>query len=133
MHATGEVTDQAAPDNVPAAGSGPLSTFNAKPRGVRPAHGLDNVRFGNGHGLTGAFPAGAPTRGFRGQHKGRCDAHTVVAPNLEEVTRMVANKKQTGLKAASAASGVLTGPKSTKAEKKAAASALSQTPSKGKK
>ena len=46
---------------------------------------------------------------------------------------MPANKKQTGVKAASAASEVLKGPKSTKAEKKAAASALSQTPSKGKK
>jgi hypothetical protein len=46
---------------------------------------------------------------------------------------MPANKKQTGVKAASAASVVLKGSKSTKAEKKAAASALSQTPSKGKK
>jgi hypothetical protein len=52
---------------------------------------------------------------------------------LEEVTGMPANKKQTGVKAASAASGVLKGSKSTNAEKKAAASALSQTPSKGKK
>jgi hypothetical protein len=59
---------------------------------------------------------------------------TALVPNLEEVTGyMAANKKQTGVKAASAASRVLTGPKSTKAEKKAAASALSQTPSKGKK
>jgi hypothetical protein len=59
--------------------------------------------------------------------------HTVSAPSTEEVTGMAANKKQTGVKAASAASGVLKEPKSTKAEKKAAASALSQTPSKGKK
>ena len=92
------------------------------------------MRFGNSRGLTGASRCrGADTGGFRGQHNGRCDAHTVVAPNLEEVTGMPANKKQTGVKAASAASEVLKGPKSTKAEKKAAASALSQTPSKGKK
>jgi hypothetical protein len=38
------------------------------------------------------------------------------------------NTRQTGPKAASAASKVLSNPKSTKAEKTAAASALSQTP-----
>ena len=59
--------------------------------------------------------------------------HAVLAPNLEEVTGVAANEKLTGVKAASAASGVLTGAKSTKAEKKAVASALSQTPSNGKK
>lgn len=42
------------------------------------------------------------------------------------------NTRQTGTKAASAASKVLSNPKSTKAEKSAAASALSQTPKKGK-
>ncbi len=40
------------------------------------------------------------------------------------------NRRQTGPKAASAASKVLANPKSTKAEKSAAASALSQTPKK---
>jgi hypothetical protein len=40
------------------------------------------------------------------------------------------NKRQTGSKAASAASKVLADPSSSKAEKSAAASALSQTPSK---
>lgn len=39
------------------------------------------------------------------------------------------NTRQTGAKAASAASKVLADPKSTKAEKSAAASALSQAPS----
>jgi hypothetical protein len=39
------------------------------------------------------------------------------------------NTRQTGSKAASAASKVLANPKSTKAEKSAAASALSQAPS----
>jgi len=43
---------------------------------------------------------------------------------------MAINKRQTGNKAASAASKVLANPKSTKAEKTAAASALAQTPSK---
>jgi hypothetical protein len=38
------------------------------------------------------------------------------------------NTRQTGAKAASAASKVLSNPKSTKTEKSAAASALSQTP-----
>jgi hypothetical protein len=42
------------------------------------------------------------------------------------------NSRQTGSKAASAAGKVLANPKSTKTEKKAAASALAQTPSKGK-
>jgi hypothetical protein len=42
------------------------------------------------------------------------------------------NSRQTGSKAASAAGKVLANPKSTKAEKKAAASALAQTPSKRK-
>ncbi|MCY3586645.1 MAG: hypothetical protein OXG57_02720 [Acidimicrobiaceae bacterium] len=42
---------------------------------------------------------------------------------------MATNKRQTGRKAASQASKVLSNPKSTKAEKAAAASALSQTPS----
>jgi hypothetical protein len=42
------------------------------------------------------------------------------------------NIRQTGPKAAKAASTVLRDPHSTKAEKAAAASALSQTPSKGK-
>jgi hypothetical protein len=41
------------------------------------------------------------------------------------------NTKQTGKKAASAASKVLSNPKSTKTEKSAAASALSQTPRRG--
>lgn len=43
------------------------------------------------------------------------------------------NTKTTGTKAATAASKVLANPKSTKAAKTAAASALAQTPSKGKK
>lgn len=42
----------------------------------------------------------------------------------------MANTRQTSPKAAKAASKVLSNPKSTKAEKTAAASALSQTPSK---
>lgn len=46
---------------------------------------------------------------------------------------MAANKRQTGEKAASAAARVLSNPSSTKAEKTAAASALSQTPSRRKK
>lgn len=41
---------------------------------------------------------------------------------------MANNPRQTGVKAAKAASKVLRDPKSTKAEKAAAASALSQTP-----
>ncbi len=45
---------------------------------------------------------------------------------------MARNSRQTGRKAASAAGKVLANPKSTKAEKQAAASALVQTPSKGK-
>jgi hypothetical protein len=45
---------------------------------------------------------------------------------------MVRNTRETGPKAATAASKVLSNPKSTKTEKTAAASALSQTP-KGKK
>ena len=40
------------------------------------------------------------------------------------------NSRQTGSKAASAAGKVLANPKSSKADKAAAASALSQTPSK---
>jgi hypothetical protein len=43
------------------------------------------------------------------------------------------NKRQTGKKAASAAAKVLSNPTSTKAEKAAAASALSQTPRKPRK
>lgn len=42
------------------------------------------------------------------------------------------NTRQTSSKAASAAGKVLANPKSTKAEKSAAASALSQAPKKGK-
>lgn len=42
---------------------------------------------------------------------------------------MSKNERQTGSKAASAASKVLSNPSSTKAEKTAAASALSQAPS----
>ena len=45
---------------------------------------------------------------------------------------MARNTRQTGTKAASAASKVLSNPKSTKAEKSAAASALSQAPKRGK-
>lgn len=45
---------------------------------------------------------------------------------------MARNTRQTGAKAASAASKVLSNPKSTKVEKSAAASALSQTPKRGK-
>ena len=41
---------------------------------------------------------------------------------------MAKNTRQTGASAAKAASKVLSNPKSTKAEKSAAASALSQTP-----
>lgn len=48
-----------------------------------------------------------------------------------EVIEMAKNTRQTGSKAASAASKVLANPKSTKAEKSAAASALSQTPKRG--
>lgn len=44
---------------------------------------------------------------------------------------MIVANRQTGAKAASAAGKVLTNPNSTKAEKSAAASALSQTPRKG--
>lgn len=44
---------------------------------------------------------------------------------------MAKNTRQTGSGAASAASKVLANPKSTKAEKSAAASALSQTPKRG--
>ena len=43
---------------------------------------------------------------------------------------MTKNNRQTGAKAASAASEVLANPKSSKADKTAAASALSQTPAK---
>ena len=43
---------------------------------------------------------------------------------------MAKNTRQTGSKAATAASKVLSNPKSTKTEKTAAASALSQTPKK---
>jgi len=43
---------------------------------------------------------------------------------------MAKNTKETGKKAASSAGKVLANPKSTKAEKAAAASALSQTPTK---
>ncbi|CAL9550823.1 hypothetical protein [Streptomyces bacillaris] len=46
---------------------------------------------------------------------------------------MAKNPKQTGKKAASNAGKVLADPKSTKAEKSAAASALAQTPSTKKK
>ncbi|MDQ1628264.1 MAG: hypothetical protein QOI54_2008 [Actinomycetota bacterium] len=47
---------------------------------------------------------------------------------------MAMNKRQTGQKAATAASSVLRNPKSSKADKTAAGSALSQTPKgKGKK
>ncbi|MGA4946597.1 hypothetical protein [Streptomyces cinereoruber] len=46
---------------------------------------------------------------------------------------MAKNSKQTGKEAASNASKVLANPKSTKAEKSAAASALAQTPSTKKK
>ena len=53
---------------------------------------------------------------------------------VEEGVIIVAkNSKQTGKKAASNASKVLANPKSTKAEKSAAASALAQTPSTKKK
>lgn len=44
----------------------------------------------------------------------------------------MAHKRRTGPKAASAAGRVLANPKSTKAEKSAAASALTQTPREGK-
>ncbi len=43
---------------------------------------------------------------------------------------MAQNNRQTGSKAASAAGKVVANPKSSKADKSAAASALSQTPSK---
>ncbi|MFF7457459.1 hypothetical protein [Kitasatospora sp. NPDC008115] len=46
---------------------------------------------------------------------------------------MATNPKQTGKKAASAAAKVLNDPKASKAAKSAAASALAQTPSSGKK
>ncbi|GLI03922.1 hypothetical protein Pa4123_92030 [Phytohabitans aurantiacus] len=46
---------------------------------------------------------------------------------------MARNNRQTGSKAASAAGKVLANPKSSKADKAAAASALSQTPSKSSK
>lgn len=46
---------------------------------------------------------------------------------------MAQNTRQTGAKAASAAAKVLANPKSSKADKTAAASALSQTPSKSSK
>jgi hypothetical protein len=49
------------------------------------------------------------------------------------VSSIDTNKRQTGVAAAKAASKVLSNPKSTKAEKAAAASALSQTPSRRKK
>lgn len=45
---------------------------------------------------------------------------------------MAQNSRQTGSKAAAAAGKVLANPKSSKADKTAAASALSQTPSKSK-
>jgi len=50
----------------------------------------------------------------------------------EEERTMAKNTRQTGSKAASAAGKVLSTPKSSKADKAAAASALSQTPKKGK-
>lgn len=53
--------------------------------------------------------------------------------NQEGVIIVAKNSKQTGKKAASNASKVLANPKSTKAEKSAAASALAQTPSTKKK
>jgi len=49
-----------------------------------------------------------------------------------EVIAMSKNTRQTGTKAASNAGKVLADPKSTKAEKSAAASALAQTPGKKK-
>jgi hypothetical protein len=52
---------------------------------------------------------------------------------VEEVAGMAVNKKQTSGKAASAAGTVLTSAASTKADKEAAGSALSQTPSSVKK
>jgi hypothetical protein len=45
---------------------------------------------------------------------------------------MARNSRQTGRRAASAAGKVLANKKSTRTEKRAAASALAQTPSKGK-
>ena len=48
----------------------------------------------------------------------------------EEVVDVARNNRQTGSKAASAAGKVLANPKSSKADKTAAASALAQTPSK---
>ncbi len=50
----------------------------------------------------------------------------------ERVIGMAVNKKQTGDKAASAAGKVLKDAKATKTDKKAAGSALSQTPTKTK-
>lgn len=49
-----------------------------------------------------------------------------------EVITVDNNTRQTGAKAASSAGKVLANPKSTKAEKSAAASALAQTPGKKK-
>lgn len=51
----------------------------------------------------------------------------------EEVMVMANNTRQTGSKAASKAGKTLANPKATPAEKSAAASALSQTPSRKKK
>ena len=46
----------------------------------------------------------------------------------EDIMMATRNKRQTGAKAASSAGKVLADPKSSKADKAAAASALSQTP-----
>lgn len=60
----------------------------------------------------------------------------LLAPQIKDVRKEVvvmANTRQTGSKAASNAGKTLADPKATPAEKSAAASALSQTPSRKKK
>jgi len=70
---------------------------------------------------------------------GDAEEHSGVAAGVlgpearKEEIGMAKNTRQTGPKAASAAGKVLANPKSSKADKAAAASALSQTPKKGKK
>jgi hypothetical protein len=84
-------------------------------------------------------PEPAGSRALDNRHEAGCGVRTESLPLLapswlegQEVIFMAMNRRQTGAKAASQASKVLSNPKSTKAEKGAAASALSQTPRKGK-
>jgi|GEM_PF-1550744 len=66
-----------------------------------------------------------------GTHAGEHLDVPLCKPARKEVMKMARNTRQTGTRAASAASKVLANPKSSQAAKSAAASALSQTPKRG--